>query len=278
MHKALDEILLPTYDKLMNENKNERLKEHSRTRNKELEILNEMDKEVEKVNYDNITAVFALSDEIEKMKAEIIGEMEAVVSLKSVAEIYGKSQSMVIDSINEYTERLNEEIERKTERVLSEVEEIKVHEMQELNIEMLEFAKAKRQEDEKRDALQREILQSCQEQVAVTQAGFQDTNRNLNSINNNVMEGNRIAQEGNIIAKEGFDSLNTTIEAGNQNIIQKLHQGNAINAALAKKQGINLHDEPWYRIDRKVRNSMSDLAGSFAGKNTVEKEGEKFNG
>ena len=289
IHKTLDEILLPTFDKLINENKNERLKEHTQTKKKELEILNEMDMEIEKVNYDNLTAIYALTDEMERMKAEIFGEKEAVNSLSVVASMYNETQSKVIDSINKFSEQLQTDIERKTQLVLSEIDIMKEKEMKALDLELLEFAKAKRLEDEKRDAIQRSILEVNYAHMQVTKAGFQETNKNLSSINANVVEGNRIAGEGfnklnnslqevKSVAKEGFEKVNKTIETDNKKIIEKLHKGNAIRAAIAKKEKVNLHDEGLLHIGKIVKNKMIDVTGSIIGKSTVEREGEKLNG
>lgn len=295
MHKCYDEILMQAYDKLMDENKNERLKAHNETRNKEVKYMNDMEADVEKLSYDNLSLIYSLTDEMEKMKADIQGENEAINSLNEVSRQYQIKQNSVIKNINDYCKNMDRAIAELTKNVLAKVDNLKNTEMSKLDEELTHLSKAKRKDDEARDMVQKHILATNIAHMEISRQGFdkldnrlQETNEiardGFNRLDEGIKEGNSIAQEGNFIMKEGneiaksgFDKVTSAVDKGSQSITEKIENGNAIQAAMAKKQGFNLHDEAFFRLDKKIPKMFISAGSTLMGKNSIQTEKEKLN-
>ena len=84
-------------------------------------------------------------------------------------------------------------------------------------------------------------------------------------------------KEGNEIAKSGFDKVTSAVDKGSQSITEKIKNGNAIQAAMAKKQGFNLHDEAFFRLDKKIPKMFISAGSTLMGKNSIQTEKEKLN-
>lgn len=275
IHKSLDEILLPTFDRLMAENKTERLKAHSDARTKEIGFNNEMEKELEKAFYDQVSLILSLANDVEKMKAEILGEGEAINSIQEVVQGYGKSQSSVLERIQKYSEAIRFEIQKRTDEVLAEVDRFKDHQMNILEEKLFRLSKVKRLDDERRDAIQREIVSAQKEmiiaqrnQTAAIADGF---NRTTSAIHKQIEE-----------TQVGFQTINKSVHeqtnatrSGFRSLDASLSRNNAIQVAVAKKQGVNPND--YCPILNPIR-AMKDLGTDITkiGKSAMEKEKEKL--
>jgi hypothetical protein len=306
LHKNYDEILMPTYDKLIEENLTERLKAHNETLKNEIQYENEMESEIGKLNYENLSAIYALTDEMERLKAEITGENDAIKSLNEVSKEFEIKQNTTLNKINEYGDKVIADILQKTKEVIEKVDREKNDQMQLLEKELTALSKAKRKEDEIRDKIQRSILEANLEQIEVAKQGFSMMGQKLDTVSDRIQEGNEISHQGfnslgqkmdentrvtkdgldslgnkmdenTAVNKAGFNKLDKTFSKGTKDITQKISQGNAINSAIAKSQGINLHDEAFFRIDRKLSKAMIDVGGSLIGISTREKEEKKLN-
>jgi|GEM_PF-5728077 len=253
MHKAFDELLHPVYVNLMDENKNDRVKVHKDTMDREIMNQNEMEKELEKINYDNINTIIDLSNNLENFNAEIAGENEAILSFGEITRLYKIEQSEVLEKITQFSVETQKEISRLTEQSLQHVDNIKNNAMKELNEQLTEISKAKRQEELMRDMVQLQILNTCQENLNVTRQGFQNLDNKLGTINDSI--------------NRGFSSVN-----------KNLRLGNSISAAIGKGLGINLHDHAPWRLDKTIKNFGAEISGSLLGKPTYEREGDKFYG
>ena len=275
IHKSLDEILLPTFDRLMAENKTERLKAHADARGKEIGFNNEMEKELEKAFYDQVSLILSLANDVEKMKAEILGEGEAINSIQEVVQGYGKKQSSVLERIQKYSEAIRLEIQKRTEEVIAEVDHFKNQQMNILEEKLFRLSKVKRLDDERRDAIQREIVSAQKEmviaqrnQTAAIADGFNRTTSAIHQQTETTQVGfqtiNRSVHEQTNATRSGFKSLDAS-----------LNRNNAIQVAVAKKQGINPND--YCPILNPIR-AMKDLGTDITtiGKSAMEKEKEKL--
>lgn len=278
VHKSFDEILLPVYLRLMEENKNERFKVHKETKQKEIEYENLMEAEIEKAGYDNLSAIYGFQEEMERIRSEVSGETEAINSFKDIVAFYSEKQSLVIENISRYCFEINKEVDEQTERVIRETDEIKEREMKQLYRDLTNFAIAKKKEEEARDQIQKNILGNTEKLINVTKEGFENVNKNLDKIDDTLEKGNEIAKEGNRINKDGLNRVGKAVEQGSDRIAKQISKGNALSAAVAKNQGIDLHDESWWRIDKKSKNGLIDALGGLLGESTMEKEGRKLNG
>lgn len=281
LHKCYDEILIQAYDRLMDENKNQRLKAHNDTRNKEVKYMNDMETEIEKLSYENLSVIYSLTDEMEKMKAEIMGENEAINSLNEVSRQYRIKQNNVIKNINDYCHKVNNEIAEQTKKVLEKVNNLKENEMKKLDEELTQLSKAKRKDDEARDMIQKQILGANVAHMEIARRGFNKLDERLQETNQIAKDGfNKLdssIQQGNEIAKDGFSDVTKAVNEGTKNMADKIHKGNSIQAAIAKKEGINLHDESFLKAHKILSKAFVGVTGKLLGKSSVEIEGDKLN-
>ena len=188
IHKMLDGVLLPAYDHLMNEHKVERLRAHQNVRNKEIENRNSLEAELERTQIEYLGQIDALGEEMQRIQVEALSERMAVDAMRVILEAYEIQQNNTMSSIRESSALTQAEIEERTESVLANVDEIKQQEMDSLNEELTELSKAKRMDDERRDALQRDILRESQQQVQLQR----DASSQFDKIERRLQQGNAI--------------------------------------------------------------------------------------
>ena len=261
-----------------------REKDYSEVRKKEIEFRNEMKKELEKMYFDNLNGILTLKDEMDRFKAEIDGETEAIKFINEVFSNYKNLQSKLIDEIEESNRRIKEEIRVRTEKILSEVDKVKDREMSILNRELTELSKAKRMDDERRDAVQRNIC-----------AAHLETNSILNNKFNELIETNRTGfgevtksighleetnRQGFQSVRSGIDNLEKTTKSGfdksimvGQGIQKELRFNNAMKAASNRAQGIDPYDDSsLLRPVRSIKRGINQLSGKLSGKSSTEIE------
>jgi hypothetical protein len=277
IHKTLDEVLMPTFDKLMDENKNERLKIHDNFCTREIDNTNEMEKEIESGFYEHLNHIYSLTDEMERLKAEIMGENEAVKSILEVAEAYNYRQSKVMDIIHDDCERINAEIIEKTNNVVADMDSYKEEQMGLLAQELQHLSKVKRVEDEKRDAVQRKILQTNREINETVKTGFKET---VNAIHQQTdVLSTKIDHQTDTLAQKidhQTNSLGQKIDNQTNVLGKKIDKGNAIQAAVAKKQGIDTKDYSFWRLDKKINYLKEEVIGGITGRSTEDTEMAKM--
>ena len=164
VHKMLDELLLPAYDHLLNENQVERLRAHRQARGKEIEYKASYRTENEKAQLDHFRRMDGFSEEMERITVDIQGENIALDSLGEVLAAYQLSQDESLSDIRRNAAAVDQDIRLRTRRVLNVVDAFKNREMAALSDELRTLSIAQREEDERRDAVQRGILESNKRQ------------------------------------------------------------------------------------------------------------------
>jgi len=264
VHKSLDEILMPVYDNLMQENKILREQDYSDVRRKEIEYKNEMKKEMERMYFDNLNGILALKDDMEKMWAEVDGETEAITFINDSFVRYKNMQSTIIYNIEESNKVIKEEIHKLQEKVLQNVDNVKNREMELLNKELTELSKAKRIDDERRDSVQRNILEANLVQNQILETKFSEL------INTN--------RQGFQNVSAGIDKLDNTTRQGFENTVnasKDIHNAlmlnNAMQAAQNESLGIDTYDDSAFlRPDRMVKRGLNRLTGALSGSSSAE--------
>lgn len=170
VHKALDEILLPVYNNLMEENKNEREKEYFDVRKKEIHYKNEKRKELEKMYYDNVSGMLELRDSMEKMKAEIDGEADAIRFINDSLMRYKNLQSDITTDIEQSNEAIKGQVQELQQKIFEDVDRVRERELELLSGELTELTKARRLDEEIRDSVQRQILKKLNDALKTTNA------------------------------------------------------------------------------------------------------------
>ena len=270
LHKSLDEILLPVYDNLMEENKTEREKDYSDVRKKEIHYKNEMNKELEKMFFDNLNSILDLKDNMEKMHAEIDGESEAIQFINESVAKYKKLQSEIINSIEKSNEELKMRIQATAQKILADVDRIKDREMEMLNRELNDLSKAKRLEDEQRDSIQQQTLSANLKQNQILDSKFSELISTNKEGLGQVSEGISKLEETN---RKGFEN---TVNAS-KDIKKAIGLNNAMQAARNEKIGINPYDHSSIlRPGRSVKQSFIEIGHKITGKSSIESHESKL--
>ena len=164
VHKMLDELLLPVYDRLMNENQVERLRAHRDARNKEIEYRTAMRTESETSQFDNLRRMESLAEEMQRLQVDIQGDDAALESLRAIMIAYDTRQDAELASVRATGARVENDIRIRTEQAMRRVDGVKEEQMRALDEENFYFSKAKREDDERRDNVQIAILDETREQ------------------------------------------------------------------------------------------------------------------
>jgi hypothetical protein len=300
LHKSLDEILLPVYDSLMQENKTLREQRYSEARSEEIKNKNEMKKELERMYFDNLNGILGLKDDMEKMQAEIEGETDAINFINDSFTRFKDLQSAIIDSIEQSNQTIKMQIQAVAQKVLADVDRVKDREMELLSRELNELSRAKRIDDERRDYVQRNILQVNREQnqilnekftelTSVARQGFANVTSSVNSLEetskkgfSDVTSGVKSLEETN---RQGFSSVTSSVGKleitarkgfedtvkSSSGIRQAVMQNNAMQAARNESMGIDPYDDSSIlRPLRSVDRGLNKLTGTITGRSTTE--------
>ena len=226
LHKTLDETILPVYDKLMEEHKVIRDKKYSETKNKELDIRKEYKSKIDQVKYDNLNQVMALEDEMEKMKAEISGQKEAITYMNQVAKEFRNISSDLLSRIQDDTSIIENRVKERSDQVVASLQLYTENKLQEYSNAMDDLSHAKRIDDERREAIMRntvnalhEVRQSVEDNTQVTK----DTGERVK----------RAVDENTQTTKRGADEI---VKSNRENK-EMLRKNFALNAAVYKQQG-----------------------------------------
>lgn len=288
LHKSLDEILLPLYDNLMEENKTEREKDYSDVRKKEIHYKNEMKKELETMYFDNLNGILELKDNMEKMHAEIEGETDAIQFINQSITKYKKLQSDIINSIEDANEAMKMQIQATAQKILADVDRVKDREMELLNRELTELSKAKRLDDERRDSVQRQILSANQEQNQILNSKFDElisTNKQgFSHVTSSVQSLEKTNKEGFRQVAGGISKLEQTNRKGfeeqlksSKDIERAVQTNNAMQAARNKSMGINPYDDnAVFHPFRAVKRGLISVGGTLAGRSSIEMDKQKL--
>lgn len=273
VHRMLDDVLLPAYDHLMQENKNERLRIHAKARDQERELQEKAESEIDSIRREHMSKIFALSEEIERYQATIAGEREAITSMEELVERYETTQEAALSNIDRTTQKMHREVQEMTERVLSEVDRRKKQEMEALSREFDVLSKAQRIEDERRDAYFRRIAEASEEQV-VEQRKTRGTIVEQHGKTRGTIKEQHQKTRGTI--EEEHQKTRGTFEEVGGNITDKLNDQLAHDKAMAKKKGYDTDDRSAFRLVENSKDTITEVKGTLQGKSSSEIEKEKL--
>ncbi len=153
VHKALDELLLPAYDRLMEENKNERLRIYRGARDGESSARNEAERDVEQVHRQGRSTQDTLDWEVKRVEAVLEGEREALVALRTLIAEYSRDQSAALARATEAQAAIAARVAALTNESRQELDAVFDDERARMIAAMRDCSRSKRIDDEARDAV-----------------------------------------------------------------------------------------------------------------------------
>jgi hypothetical protein len=257
IHRMLDDVLFPAYDYLMQENKNERLRIHAKARDKERDLQEKADRQLDEINREHMSRIFSLSEEMERFEADIAGEHDAIASMKALLEDYAEAQNESVRQIEAFTERVKEEVRDRTQTVLSEIDAVKEQEMKAFQRDMEALSKAQRIEDQRRDKLLRDVAQHTKRSA--------DANERSAAANERSARANEQQVEEQRKTRTAIKDQTKTIEEGQTSIEEQLSKQTAIRKAEQRRLG--LETDNYSSVTNPVR-SVKDMGAELKGKIT----------
>ena len=280
IHKVLNEVLYPTYDRLMEENKKARFDLDNKTKDDELKYKNQMDREISDASRVATQERNESLSKIEFLQAEIDGYLGAIKSLQGVAQEYEGEHSVILSEIDSFNRTIIETVQERTNSTLVELETSFQNSMMEYRNTMDRLSLAKRKEDMVRDAIQIDILQQMHRTATATEKsavhlenieGYSE--RTANATESTAKSTRKAAAhleriEGHTAATAQHTK---SISGGMKQLSQHMEQGNAIQTAMAKKQGVNIHDYSILRIDKNAPKLFANVGSWLLGESSIER-------
>jgi hypothetical protein len=276
IHRTLDEVLWPTYDFLMQENKNERLRYHIQAREKQRDLMKESEIETDRMQHEHLNGLFALSEEMERFRADIAGEQEAIASMTTILLDQRQLQNEAIMDVQRFTRQTRERIDQRTKRVIAEVDEVKDKQMQLLSQELDALSRAKRIEDEKRDATQRQIVENQKKQMKIAREegrANRKTMRQQGKASRQTMR-QQGAMNRQTMREEG-EATRDTMREGHSRIEEAIDRQSGISMAIANEMGLDPGGGSW-RPDKKISDWWNDLKSNVRGDRNYQREKQKL--
>jgi hypothetical protein len=160
MHKALDELLLPVMEKLLEEHQVEREKRYSETRSREMEYRRALKTRMDEVNYNNINDILRLEDEMDKIRVEISGLNEAIEKQREMARHYKQITSEMMDKIQYQTRQSIERVNKRQQEVAQHMDNFTTKLLESFRDDMDHLSKAARMDEQRLEMIQRQQLQA----------------------------------------------------------------------------------------------------------------------
>lgn len=301
IHKLLDDVLFPAYDRLIDEHREERLALDNRSTDDITEYRNRWSQETERIEARFQGETTESRSSMEEIEAEIEGDLRAIDGLREVMSQYKLQQTEALEEITARCRRTHDEVAERVRELVSAADERFQGRMAEYRREMDALAVSKRRETLVRDAIQVEIARNSQRIAAASETTAENTGA--------IRESSRQAVEhlGNIDAStaksaahlegieqhtaksaahlEGIEESSArtaahteSIEKSSAQAVDKLgglaegvKEGNAIAAARAESAGQNVHRYSWFRVDKRLEEGLADTVSTLTGSSDIAK-------
>lgn len=265
VHRLLDELLLPTFDRLMEENKNERIAAYHEARSRDLEYANAMQTELENLLQSNRRDVESLLQEQGRLGAQAAGEEEALVGLRSVQDAYRVKQSALAVSMLAGHAAIVKEIQATRTEAQNTMSQAFSTERDAMVEAMNKCSRAKRIEDEQRDTVMRDIAVNMRRTAAASETTAVNTGRMAVTLDRVESNTRRTANASETTAR----NTGQLVKLGTESVKQ-LQYGNAISAAMAERAGVS-RSPGFLDLGGWVNKGLNDMTSGILGEDAISR-------
>jgi len=301
VHKLLDDVLFPAYDRLIDEHREDRLALDNGSSDDATDYRNRWNQEVERIEARFQSDTAESRSSMEEIEAEIEGDLQAIEGLQEVMKRYKLQQSEALGEITERCQSTHDEVAASVSELIAQADERFHGQMAVYRREMDALAVSKRRETVLRDAIQIEALRrlgriadSSEETAANTGAIKESSRQTVAHLEN--IEASSAKTAGHMERVEantakGAAHLETIdastaksaahlegIEKTNAKALDKLDgvtagikEGNAIAAARAEREGQDVYRHSPFRVDKRLKEGLADAISTVTGSSDVEK-------
>jgi hypothetical protein len=317
IHKLLDDVLFPAYDRLIEENKLTRMRLDGQSRDDTLAYRNRLGQETEELMRRFETMQDESGTTVEHLRAEIDGDQQAIEGIQEIIRDYGMQQSKVLARISEQCHEMQGAVEERVQLASQASDAFFSTNLATMETSLSGLAEAKRMEDMIRDSIQVGLLSrmaASSEATASNTASIAETSRQTAFNTVDIAQSSRqtasntadiaetsrqtasntadIAQSSRQTASNTADIAETSRQTASNtaDIAQssrqtaqgvgelgtRLETSNAIQAAMAEKQGVELHDYSFWRLGTHVQMMTASIANALTGGSSLDRAGAKL--
>lgn len=266
IHKVLDDVLYPSYDRLMEENKITRLEMDNKTRDDVLTYENKRSQEIDAIRMTHERDSSSAQNSIEMARAEVNGQRQSIEAIMGIMRTYELKQTEVVKSIDHRCDQIQHEIGQIVESRRAIADEKLAKLLETFRGNMTVVGKMKREEDLIRDQIQvgifKELQQHTQqnrEKIALHAQSLESSKRmesQLHGIHGAVQDGTAVQKQ---------------LLGQSRALHESVQEGNAIQAARAQKDGVDIYDAGWFRIDKNIPKFAANVVSGIAGSTTADR-------
>lgn len=285
IHKILDDVLYPAYDRLMEENRVKRLEMDGKTRDHAMAYENQRSQERDAIAMGYTRDRGTIQSNIGMMQAEIVGQRQAIEAIVAIMGAYRMEQTTAMRDIGERCQTIQREIadtaSRRREAADAGFEKV----LQSYGSGMETLGKAKRQEEVIRDQIQRQILAATVitavnaadiarntadiavsgRETASHAADIAQSSRRTASNTDRIADSTRVTAANTTRMVSQLDRIDSGVRAGFGAVVRGIEEGNAISTAIAAQQGIDLNEYAWYRVDKNIPKLVGEVQSDLLG-------------
>ena len=166
VHRMLDEVFLPVYDRLMEEHKTERLRIYSDTRDRELDYRNQFERDMDTLVHGTRTSLELILDEMRRLDAEIAAEHEALVRFKEAMVSHGRVEARGLARVEQSARQIEDHVRETATEKVREGFAVQERGRAAASASLQGLSRARRLDDESRDARLRQIASAAREAAA----------------------------------------------------------------------------------------------------------------
>ena len=272
LHKVLDEVLLPAFDLLMDENKNQRIAVYSDARTREMGSENEMQREVEGLFQRNRGSLERLQYELRMCDAEISGEEAAIESFDAVMQAYDLKQSSAMVGIGKRYGETMAVIEEHRRKTNLELDELFDRETERALQDLQGCSRASYLEQEKRDAVLISVAESNLHILDETQKVSEQVKRGADAQERTEAEVGRVADASERMEDDLKESVQYQgqLAAQTGELVNQGERSLAFQAAMAKKQGVS-HQAGLFQPGRALMAVKASVISTVLGEDDVRR-------
>lgn len=162
VHKIYANVLLPAYQSLLLENEKERIKIYSELNSKKIEYQQRAEKEQEEIERTNRSEMDEQVFKMRALKAQVESTGETIKSMQELIEKINQVSQSRLQAINEYSERIQNEIVETNNAIIEEVKADVEKIRKETSSEINKLAYQARIEQKARDKVQKQMAENLQ--------------------------------------------------------------------------------------------------------------------
>jgi hypothetical protein len=258
IHRMLDEVFLPVYDRLMEENKTERLRIYADSRNRELEYRNQMERDMDTLVHGARNSLDQAADEIRRLEAEIEGESEALAAFSLIMASHDQVEKGTLADIERSAREIEARIDHGAEQKRRDLAAFFDLEREVVGATLDALSRSKRLEDERRDAIQRQVAANAQQIAETARRTEAHTARIADASERTAATSERIANRSDQVALDQAE------------LLEQQKRANAIHAATAKAHGVTAGPNALDIVGR-IQHGLSDLTSDVLGESDVQR-------